>query len=103
VKRLFIILTVLLVLGNVGLLFRSWWTNKLWEQAMYGMATYAGAMQADADFRHGVLRLYELSPDAKSEDAHRKEGLDNTLNTTNCGRFEYFFIASSAEKARNHA
>jgi hypothetical protein len=47
-----------------------------WEMEMYGMATYAGAMQADADFRHGNMRLYELSPapDTKSKDTHRKDG-----------------------------
>jgi hypothetical protein len=73
-KRLFMILIVLLALGNVGLLVRSWWTNLQWEQAMFGVATYAGAMQADADFRNGVLRFYELTPDTKAEDTHRKDG-----------------------------
>jgi hypothetical protein len=65
---------VLLILANVSLLVRSWWVNNQWEQEMYGMATYTGAMQADADFRNGILRLFELVADTKSEDTHRKDG-----------------------------
>jgi hypothetical protein len=38
------------------------------------MATYAGAMQAYANFRKGILRLYELSADTQGEDTHRKDG-----------------------------
>jgi hypothetical protein len=41
---------------------------------MFGLATYAGTLQADAHFHNAILRLYELSPDAKSGDTHRKDG-----------------------------
>jgi hypothetical protein len=73
-KRLLIILTVLFALGNVWLWARSWWTNMQWETEMYGMASYAGALQADSDFQIGILRLYELSSSAKIEDTKRKDG-----------------------------
>ena len=76
-NRTKVILSALLiasVLGNAALLLRAWWTNQRWEMAIYGMSSFAGALQAHADFRNGVRRQYELSTDGKVEYTRRNDG-----------------------------
>jgi len=75
-RRTILLLSVLCIslLGNAGLLGRAWWTNQQWEMAMNGIASYAAAMQAHADFANGVRRQYELSEGEKSGYTHRNDG-----------------------------
>jgi hypothetical protein len=67
-------LLILSLLGNAALLMRSWWTNQEWETEAVGMASYAGAMQALADFHDGVLRQYELSEGDETGYTQRNDG-----------------------------
>ena len=74
VKWLVVVVLLLTNIMTASLLVRWWWTDRLWEQEMYGMAAYAATMQADAHFRHGSLRLYELAPEQRSEFTGRHDG-----------------------------
>jgi hypothetical protein len=72
-----LLLVILLVLTNVTtavLLVRLWWTNWLAQNELYGFATYAGAMQAHADYGNGVRRQYELVADIRSGFTSRHDG-----------------------------
>jgi hypothetical protein len=74
-KQIFVTsLVIILVTTNIVLLVYTSWTNLLWKQEMYGMATYAATLQALSDFRAGELRLYELVEDGNHGFANRYDG-----------------------------
>ena len=76
-KRKMLIITVALVLTNLVtavFLVKALWANRLWESQMFGMAKYAGSLQASTDFQTGKLRFYELIEDGNLEFANRYNG-----------------------------
>ena len=71
------LLVLFLVLTNITtgiLLIRFWWENRLAEDSAFGFAAYAGAMQAHADYRNGVLRQYELIADSHTGFTGQRDG-----------------------------
>lgn len=62
------------MITNLVLLVYTSWTNLLWKQEMYGIATYAATIRALDDFRAGKLRLYELVKDGDLEFSERYDG-----------------------------
>lgn len=72
-----LLLVIVLLLTNVttaALLARSWWVDWMAQNELYGFATYAGAMQAHADYANGVHRQYELVADTRSGFTGRHDG-----------------------------
>ena len=66
------------ILGSIVviavLLVRYWWQNEQWELQLYGMASYAGSLQASADHSSETLRLYKLGKDESRAFTGENEG-----------------------------
>ena len=57
------------------LLSRALWREKCgWRAQIYGMASYAGSLQAKADYHAGNLRLYKIAVEGDIKFTGRTDG-----------------------------
>lgn len=67
----------ILVISNIltaSFALKIYWDKLLFQTQVFGLATYAGALQAANDFQNNKFRLYELKEDGNLEFTGKKEG-----------------------------
>ncbi|HXE55399.1 MAG TPA: hypothetical protein VN541_20410 [Tepidisphaeraceae bacterium] len=73
-RGLLVILLAITNLATASLFAHTWFDGWIARDELYGFATYAGSMQAHADYCNGVLREYELSAGGHSDFTGRRDG-----------------------------
>ena len=74
-KKIYTLIIILLVTNIITLIGCVYciWKISIYKDDIFGLASYAGAMQADIDYSCGRIRLYEVAVDQNKEYSGKKE------------------------------